>query len=166
MKSTLGAHFHHNIENSIHLYNYLIKPILTYCSDYWGCLQPKNNPIEKLHMSFCKQLLGVRKQTSTDGVLQELGMLPVTFHAIKAAVKNWERILQNKANILLIASVTNATKENLKWIANIRQLFSVNGLLQNYISKLNETEETKKGPITNILFRRLVDQHTQTSSRG
>ena len=164
MKSTLGAHFRHNIGNTLHLYNYLIRPILTYCSDYWGCIQPtSNNPIEKLHMSFCKQLLGVRKQTTTDGVLLELGMTPISFYAIKAAVKNWERILRNKANRLLIASVNYATKENLLWTSNIRKIFCTNGLLQAYLSKLNESEDTKKGPINNMLHQRLCDQFNQTS---
>ena len=104
MKSTLGPLFKHNVENTIHLYNYLVKPILTYCSDFWGCLQPKNNPVEKVHMMFCKHLLGVRKQTNTDGVLEELGMLPLYIFAIKSVAKNWERIQQEKANSILVAS--------------------------------------------------------------
>lgn len=41
MRKSLGMLFRHNINNTIHLYTYLVKPILTYCSDYWGCLQPK-----------------------------------------------------------------------------------------------------------------------------
>ena len=104
MRNTLGAMFRHDVGNSIHLYNYLVKPILTYCSDFWGCLQPKDNPIEKVHRMFCKQLLGVQKQTNTDGILQELGMLPLSLYAIKSVTKNWERIQQNKANTLLVAS--------------------------------------------------------------
>ena len=87
MKSTLGILFRHNIHNSIHLYNYLVKPILTYCSDFWGALQPKNNPIERIQLMFCKHLLGVRTQTSTEGVLQELGMTPIRNCALKLAVK-------------------------------------------------------------------------------
>ena len=48
----------------------MVKPILLYASDFWGCLKlPKNNPIERLHNMFCKQLLGVQKQTNTIGIL-------------------------------------------------------------------------------------------------
>ena len=55
MKKALGVHFRLNINNSIHIFNYLIRPILLYCSDFWGCLkQPKNNPVENLFMSFCR----------------------------------------------------------------------------------------------------------------
>ena len=104
MKNTLGTLFKHNIHNSIHLYNYLVKPILTYCSDFWGSIQPKNNPIEKIQLMFCKHLLGVRKQTCTEGVLQELGMTPIRNCAIKSVVKNWERIEKGDANMLLSSS--------------------------------------------------------------
>ena len=163
MKSTLGALFRHDVANSIHLYNYLVKPILTYCSDFWGCLQPKENPIEKAHRIFCKHLLGVRKQTNTEGVLQELGMLPLSLYAIKSVTKNWERIQQNKANTLLVASNDYSRRENLPWASNIRQIFASNGMLDEYLKKLSETEDRKFGPIANKLFKRLIDQFNQHS---
>ena len=163
MKSSLGILFRHNIDNTIHIYNYLVKPILTYCSDFWGCIQPKNNPIEKVHLMFCKHLLGVRKQTSTDGVLQELGMTPITFCALKAVVKNWERIQRGEANVVLTASNTYAMNNNLLWSANIRQLFNTNGLLQEYLRKINETEERRYRPIHEALLQRLNDQFHQAS---
>ena len=142
----------------------MIRPILLYGSDFWGCLkQPKNNPIERFHLMFCKQLLGVRKQTSTDGVLQELGMLPITLYASKMAIKNWERILQEDANSLLIASHTNAMKEKLPWANNVQQLFSINGMLQTYLSKINDGEEMRNKSMANMIFRRLTDQFNQTS---
>ena len=163
MKSTLGALFRHNIDNTIHIYNYLVKPILTYCSDYWGCILPKNNPVEKVHLMFCKHLLGVRKQINTEGVLQELGMTPLTLCAIKSVTKNWERIQKNNANTLLISSNTDAHQNNLPWAFNIRQIFSTNGMLHQYLQKLNETEEARYGPITGKLYQRLKDQFDQTS---
>ena len=52
----------------------------------------QNNPIEILHRAFCKQLLGVQKQTTNTGVLLELGQVPLQTHAKKNAIKNWERI--------------------------------------------------------------------------
>ena len=163
MRSSLGILFRHNINNTIHLYNYLVKPILTYCSDYWGCLQPKNNPIEKIHLMFCKNLLGVRKQTNTEGVLQEIGMTPLAIFALKSVVRNWERIRQNNANSILIASNMEAHERNLPWTSNIRQIFSKNGMLLEYLQKLNETEEVRRGPIAEKLNRRLIDQFNQDS---
>ena len=70
-------------------------------SDFWECLKlPKANPIVNLYMMKCKQLLGVQKQT----VLLELGMLPLCIYAVKLAIKYWERIKQEKTNVLLMAS--------------------------------------------------------------
>ena len=69
---------------SLQLFETLIKPILLYASDFWVILElPKNNPIEVMHLSFCKQLLGVQKQTTTIGVLLELGQVPLGIYAKK-----------------------------------------------------------------------------------
>ena len=159
MKKALGMHFRMNVNNSLHIFNYLIKPILLYCSDFWGCLkQPKNNPIEKLYTSFCKQLLGVRKQTNTSGVLLELGLLPITFYSTKMAVKNWERIHLKKANPLLIASHVYALKKGLPWETSIKNIFASNGLLDTYLHQLSNGEDSRRS-IANILLKRLIDQH-------
>ena len=99
---TSGPLFRQNIQNSIHLYHHMIKPILLYVSDFWGCLKlPKNSPIERLHNTFCKLLLGVQKQTSTVDILLELGLVPLTLNAIKASVKNWDHIRNKKSNNVL-----------------------------------------------------------------
>ena len=73
---------------TLHLFDTLIKPILLYNSDFWGCLKmPANNPIEIMHMRFCKELLGVQKQTSNTGVLLELGRVPLMIHGKKTVSK-------------------------------------------------------------------------------
>ena len=61
-----------------------VKPILLYASEFWGALKmPKNNPIETLYISFCKQLLGVHRTTTNNGVLLELGQIPLSIYAKK-----------------------------------------------------------------------------------
>ena len=70
----MGESFNRDVLTALNLYDSMIKPILTYASDFWGCLKmPKNNPIETLHMKVLKQILGVQKQTTNLGVLLELG---------------------------------------------------------------------------------------------
>ena len=91
----------------------LIKPILLYVSDFWGCMKlPKSNPIENLYMMMCKQILGVQKQTTNIGVLLELGRVPMHLYAVKLAIKNWERIKQKKGNMYLNLAYSDALKEN------------------------------------------------------
>ena len=163
MKKALGIHFRHKLSNTLHMFTYIIRPILLYCSDFWGCLkQPKNHPIEKFHLMFCKQLLGVKKQTNTDGVLLELGMVPITFHAKKLAIRNWERIQRGKGNDLLLASHKYAVQKNLPWGSSMRDIFSNNGLQDVYLSIINNNTEVRRSP-ANVLIKRLIDQFHQTS---
>ena len=163
MKKALGIHFRLKLSNTLHLFTYIIRPILLYCSDFWGCLkQPKNHPIEKFQLMFCKQLLCVKKQTNTDGVLLELGMVPITFHAKKLAIRNWERIQRDKGNDLLLASHKYAVQRNLPWGSSMRDTFTNNGLQDVYLSIINNTVEGRRSP-ANLLIKRLIDQFHQTS---
>ena len=164
IKNTLGPLFRQNVLNTLHIYNHMVKPILLYVSDFWGCLKlPKNNPIERLHNMFCKQLLGVQKQTSTTGILLELGMVPISFSAIKASIKNWNRIRNKKSNNLLYMSYENAQKENLTWTSNIKTLLESNGLLQSFLTINNVTKNNKEAPIEKLIFQRLSDQFHQNA---
>ena len=55
---------------------------------FWGILKMSvNNPIENLFMSFCRQLLEVQKQSINDGVLLELGQLPLSYLRRKGPLK-------------------------------------------------------------------------------
>ena len=118
------------------LFNTLVKPILLYGSDYWGCLKPPaNNPIENLYMSFCKQLLGVHKTTTNVGVLLELGLAPIKLNAQKASIKNWERIKDSKANMLLTSSYKNSVSESLTWTSTIENALEKAGMGDKFIGE-------------------------------
>ena len=96
MKDNLGTCFNVYPTDTMKRFDACVKPILLYASDFWGILKmPSNNPIETLFMSFCKQLLGVQKQSVNDGVLLELGKFPLLIHARKRAIKNWVRMATN-----------------------------------------------------------------------
>ena len=85
----MGQYFKTYPEMTLNLFDTLIKPILLYASDFWGCLKmPHNNPIENTHMRFCKDLMGVQRQTSYIGVLLELGRVPIMICGEKNCVKN------------------------------------------------------------------------------
>ena len=50
---------------AIKLFDALVKPILLYCSDFWGCYDnifSLSNSTERLKISLCKHLLGVKVQ--------------------------------------------------------------------------------------------------------
>ena len=162
IRKALGPLFQQNVWNTMYLYNYMVLPILLYTSDFWGSLKhPKNSPIERLHRSFYKQVLGVKKQTNTSAVHLETGTVPIIFRAIRSSIKNWERIREGKCNILLAAAFQEAAMENLPWIASIKQTFETNGLLHLFHSTESEVEESKTP--NNVLFQRLKDQYHQSA---
>ena len=141
LKHKLGTAFKNNPLITIKLFNTLVKPILLYASDFWGIRKlPQNNPIENLHISFCKQLLGVQKQTTNIGVLLELGQIPLSIHAKNTAIKNWVRI-SNKlnANRMVMLSYENALTFNLSWPIKIRETLSEIGMFENFLHKSKDT---------------------------
>ena len=160
LKTIMGNTFRQDIITTLELIDSLIKPILLYMSDFWGCLKlPKANPIENLHMMICKQLLGVQKQTTNIGVLLELGRVSLCTYAVKLAIKNWERIKQGKANVLLMASYREAMEENLTWISTIKDSLEVNGMSGLFLNNY----ENKPPFIHKKIFQTLSDQFHQTA---
>ena len=162
IRKALGPLFQHNLRNTMHLYNFMVKPILLYCSDFWGTLRhPQNSPIERLHLSFYKQILGVRKQTKTEAVFLELGTVPLMLHATKMSIKNWDRIREGMCNSLLSAAFEEAVENDLPWITSIKHTFESNGLLQVFLSPEIEVEENQTP--YDLLFQRMKDQFQQTA---
>ena len=128
LKSKLGCLFRKHICTTIHLFDSLVKPILLYASDFWGCLKlPRTNPVENLHIKFCKELLGLGIHATNLGVMLELGRYPLTIFGKKNSVKNWERIAQiKKANPILTNSYHNSVGTG--WAFSVKDYFSRIGL--------------------------------------
>ena len=135
IRNKLGPFFRERPLVSIKLFDTLIKPILLYASDFWGVLKlPQNNPIECLHHSCLKQILGVQKQTANLGVLLELGRVPLSLYATKNAIKNWERIaLLRKANALVSRSYDTSISQNHIWASRVETILSEIGMLDSFL---------------------------------
>ena len=156
MRNDMGPSFNEDILGTLLLIESLIKPILLYASDFWGCLKlPKNNPIENLHMMMCKQLLGVQRQTTNIGVLLELGRIPLNVFASKFAIKNWERIRMGKGNEILLDSFKDGA---LSWDTSIKSVLESNGMLNFYLNNCG-----KEYPfVYKRIFDRLSDHFHNT----
>ena len=63
----------------LNLFDKLVAPILNYGSEVWGFC--KANHIERVHMKFCKHLLGVKQSTQNNFVYGDLGR--VSFQDIR-----------------------------------------------------------------------------------
>ena len=117
---------------------------------------PANNPIENLFMSFCKQLLGVQKQSTNDGVLLELGQFPLLLLAKKRATKNWVRMATNtNCNEIVFDSYQYSSTEKLTWTENMKAMISELGFMEVF---------NTKDPDAHIkAFQRLKDMYHQTT---
>jgi len=153
MKKIQGISFRRYPLITLKLFSALIEPILLYASDFWGILKlPKNNPIENVFISFCKQLLGVQKQTTNVGVLLQLGKVPLSLLAQKRCLKNWSRIVNNiKCNSMVTMSHENAILENLTWTTSIENKLSEIGMRELFLGKDKEIH-TKASQRMNDIF--------------
>ena len=160
LKEDLGISFRQNCITTLSLVDFLIRPILLYASDFWGCMKlPKSNPIENLHMLMCKQILGVQRQTTNIGVLLELGRVPLEIFGCKFSIRNWERIRNGNSNYILSASYRDAMNNSLPWIESIKTILERNGMLNLYLNDgSNQTS-----PIYQKVFQRLSDIFHQNS---
>ena len=105
-----------------------------------------------MHLSFCKQLLGVQKQTTTIGVLLELGQVPLGIYAKKMDIKNWSRIRNNnKVNELLIKSYHHAFSQDLSWPIAMKSVLSNMGMMESFINSGNDNNLHVKS------FQRMYD---------
>ena len=153
LKTKMGDMFKKHVSTTLQLFDALIKPILMYMSDFWGCLKmPKNNPIETFQNRFLKQLLGVQVQTTNIGVLLETGRVPLTIYAKKNCIKNWNRINRNKCNSMLRYSYQNAVINDLVWCIRIKQELACVGLSELFLNM-----EGSMATAGNTMFKRLVD---------
>ncbi|KAL4236926.1 hypothetical protein ACF0H5_005312 [Mactra antiquata] len=85
-----------SIKHKLDLFDKLISPILNYASQVWGFAQ--GNSIERIHLQFCKRLLGIKKNTQNDFIYGELGRL--NFQTIRYfnIVKYWIKLLHTDKN--------------------------------------------------------------------
>ena len=162
IKADLGCSFNQDIPLVMSLIDSLVKPILLYACDFWGCMKlPVINPVDNLYISMLKQILGVQKQTTNAGVYLELGKTPISIEAKKLSVKNWERIRKGQANVYLLASYQDAMNQELLWINQIKKVLETNGFLSLYI----DDHSSKPLFVFKKLSERLIDVfHQETFS--
>ena len=66
------------IELQLKLFDTLILPILTYGCEVWG--YETTNLLEKLHLQYCRNIVGVRTTTPNFMTYGELGRTPIDIY--------------------------------------------------------------------------------------
>ena len=91
LKKCLHSHPELLPSSQISLFNTLVSPILYYCCEIWGLC--KADPIEKLHLSFLKSLLGVKASTPNCFIYGELGVFPMYLERQVRVIKFWMKCI-------------------------------------------------------------------------
>ena len=81
-----------DVKTKLVLFDSLVTPIILYGAEVWGIYDIKS--IGRLHIKFCKTILGVRQQTPNSAVYGELGRYPLSAICNERAFKFWIRILK------------------------------------------------------------------------
>ena len=82
--------FNFNMETKCSVFDTYIGSILGYAAEIWGF--HKGLDIEKLHVMFCKNILGVKKSTCNNLIYFELGRLPLIFLRKIKIFKYWMKV--------------------------------------------------------------------------
>ena len=75
----------------LYLFDQTIAPILNYASEIWG--HEEFVTLERLHLSACKYILGVKSTTCTDAVYAELGRIPLQLNRHVSMLKFYARLI-------------------------------------------------------------------------
>ena len=107
-------------------------------------------------MRFCKELLGVQRQTTNIGVLLELGRIPLMLYGIKNCIKNWPRIhIVVNANEIVLLTHRMSLNSSLKWSQEAKCCLDKSGIGSG----------SKSEGIFNMIFKRLMDTFYQEAFR-
>ena len=129
----------------LEVFDKMIMPIALYNSEVWGTMcfpaneknqemlevSPHKNPVEDVHIRFCKRLLCVNDKTTNWAVVSELGRLPTIVLIIDRMVKFWHHLIHSNSPLLheaLQVNVNLDTSGKRVWFTYLRRCMSLLGI--------------------------------------
>ena len=106
------------------LFDTYVSSILYYSCEVWGFNQ--GTEVEKLHLEFCKMLLGVKKYTCNIMVYFELGGTPLEYMRLFRIIKDrfkWlttTNCILKEAYTLLLDFSDGNTVHNFNWVTFLK----------------------------------------------
>ena len=146
------------IDISNKLFDSLYLPILMYGSEIWGTYDKddynswENDIIEKTHIQFCKQVLGVNKQCPNAACRNELGRLPLKQIIDINIIKFWIHLESQKddhyAKQCLQISKDMADKNQMSLIKKVNTLCNNSNLNGLFLNDNNSSRYIKEVQLT------------------
>ena len=85
-----------SVSHRLNLFDRHIMPILNYGGEVWGFFSGMS--IERVHMQFCKQIIGVKRCTQNDCVYGELCHLNCQSARYVNIIKYWIKLIRTSEN--------------------------------------------------------------------
>lgn len=145
-----------DVSEKIKLFDSMVLPILNYASEIWG-FHPSPD-VERVHLKFLKQILGVRTSTSSAAVYGEFGRVPLIVLRKVRILKYWYSIMKDEDSLrfkVLQYQILHDNNRN-NWANQVKNLICDLGY--NYLWNNRE--------ITNLqlqcMIRTVYDQYLQS----
>ena len=112
------------------LFNRLVRPILCYGTEVW--VFSKINLQERIHLQFCKKLLGVKQTTQNDFVYGKLRRVTLQVDIFQSIINYWFKILEfESAKYIkyaydLMLSDLHRKPHTVNWAFKIKDFLSSN----------------------------------------
>ena len=138
IRSTLISNKITDTKLSLKLFEALVRPILLYgaeiwCQDFQNCIDFKNNkfekcPFEMLQSKVCRNILGVRKNTSSKAARAELGTYPILVFISKLVMSFYNKTIENPSKLSHHALISEIELDNRgvkSWATLVKQLLEL-----------------------------------------
>jgi hypothetical protein len=129
MKKCLSRFTNIKISHMLELFDKLILPILNYGAEIWGNINAL--PIERVHLKFCKEILGVKSQTQNEFIYGELGRIPMRKQRIIIMIRYWLRVLKCKDTKYTKVAYNMLLKDSQELPNKINWAIIVKNILEN-----------------------------------
>ena len=139
MKSYLCKYTDLSVSHTLDLFDKLIVPILNYGSQVWGFTH--ESKLERVHLQFCKGVLGVRRQTQNNFIYGELGRCTLQTLRYNNILRFWIKILQCpetkyvKYVYNMMLNDLHLHPNRLSWVNSVKSLLENLGLNHAWLNQ-------------------------------
>ena len=105
----------------------------------WGFSKPVQQ--ERVHLQFCKKLLGVKKSTQNDFIYGELGRVPLQTSILYSVINYWFKILESEQRMyikyaykMLVTDLENRPN-SINWVSKVTELLSTLGFHEVWLNQ-------------------------------
>ena len=123
---------------SLQLFDAFVGSILNYGCPIWGFT--KSCELERIHLQFCKTILGVKQSTSNAAIYAELGRYPLYVFRFVHIIKYWVKII-NTDSMLLKSVYTHSLAQyyngRKNWVFHVKKLLDDYGFSSVFVNHEN-----------------------------